>query len=137
MKELKLTDEQLEQAFNAAWEAGEYTTEEVTEERIRENFRTVIRAAAPYLQAPWEPPTVEEEDISYNLWQTPSVSCKMLLADFINRRNAALLPKPVDPSQWLCRLEKIVNILRESFGYSVEAYKCADAILAALEDSNG
>jgi hypothetical protein len=84
-----------------------------------------VIAIAPYLQAKWEMPTEEEVESLFRLLDIPSISGRReyahrLIRAFIERRNAALLPAPVDP-----RREKL-----DEAGYD---RKEINAILAALD----
>ena len=65
-----------------------------------------FNAVAPYLQFSWDEPTDEEMK---DLGGVPS-NYHIAIREFVRRRNAALLPKPVDP-----RREKILAALGCSF----------------------
>ena len=91
-----------------------------------------LRVTAPYLQMPWDEPTNEEvANIVRKLFATTECLDMLVLEDtlreFVRLRNAALLPKPVDP-----RRAAIVRVLRE---YPDRAPEIADKILAALDEA--
>jgi hypothetical protein len=143
--DLKLTDERIEVAaraiFNAALERnreigipieGPQTWDEWGSS-IHETYRIVARAAAPFLQAPWEMPTEKEaETLHANI-----VACgsdlrgmRHALTTFVEGRNLALLPKPVDP-----RRERLVAELMNARGsqFVMSHEEFADRILAAID----
>ena len=100
-----------------------------------EVYRKAATATAPYLQSPWEMPTEEEVESLFKLLDIPSISGRReyahrLLRSFIERRNAALLPKPVDS-----RREKLIPILARLARWHVNDTQdhIVDAILAALD----
>jgi len=75
----------------------------------KERYRTAARAAAPYLQLPWDEPTYEELDIAVSDARIGDLaSSKDILHEFVRRRNAALQPKPVDPA-----VEVVSRMLRD------------------------
>ena len=92
--ETKLTAEQIEAAAKAAYNTLPGEKWECVSGSIRHNWRNNVIAAAPYLQYPLEPPTEEDVDRAYAY--SSGHFMKSTLDDFINRRNAARLPKP-DP----------------------------------------
>ena len=92
--ETKLTAEQIEAAAKAAYNTLPGEKWECVSGSIRHNWRNNVIAAAPYLQYPLEPPTEEDVDRAYAYYGGHSM--ESTLDDFINRRNAARLPKP-DP----------------------------------------
>lgn len=81
MKIRVLTDEQIARARDAIYAAGDVDAG--------------LHAAAPFLQMPWIEPTVEEWSAIYR--DATSLSARLRVCEFVRRRNAALLPKPVDP----------------------------------------
>jgi len=91
------TDEQLEKAAGVY-----YTTFWATNSGDTDVKRmAALRAAAPFLQLPQADPT-EEETERFNLtYYADPGNCKestrVALKEFITARNAALIPKPVDP----------------------------------------
>ena len=101
----ELTEQQLDQAAAAYGMAYGGDAEGPSDAR-----REGLRAAAPFLQIPWEPPTKEEaksfHENYYTFASTSIPSTLHALRRFIANRNAALLPKPVDP-----RFEKIRSAL--------------------------
>ena len=90
--ETKLTAEQIEAAAKAAYNTLPGEKWECVSGSIRHNWRNNVIAAAPYLQYPLEPPT--DAEVSRAL--ACSLNTRSTLEDFVNRRNAARLPKP-DP----------------------------------------
>lgn len=52
-----------------------------------------LHAAAPFLQLPWDEPTPEEMAAIDRDW----IGFAEFVREFVRRRNAALLPEPVDP----------------------------------------
>jgi hypothetical protein len=134
---MQLTDEQIEAAAKRIWASGDrsgYKWSEIASEAMA-IYREMARAAAPFLQMPWEIPSDEEErqlfaDVSK---RAPSISPVKLVIGFIARRNASLIPKPVDP-----RRDKVVNSLNDSLPRyqswdRAAAELLADRILAALD----
>lgn len=93
MKEL--TDEQVEQAAEASiptW-SSHYAPQ------AREEIRRNLRVAAPFLQAQWKEPDIEEVSDIYNHCSEINDGnlTPRCIKEFVRRRNATLLPKPVDP----------------------------------------
>ena len=118
-----LTDEQLSKAVHAV------------ERKHRQYDQTsdVLRSATPYLQLPWDEPTEAEINLAYGRTvDVVGAVCRdisqMVVREFVRRRNAALLPKPVDP-----RRKKIADILGRHVpdGISVTV----DRILDLFEES--
>jgi hypothetical protein len=140
---MKLTDEQIEAAAKALHSAANmqrpwdfpYPTRAYEElvERHKNEWRELARSAAPFLQAPWEPPTPSEVSDVYAVAAGTSPRYDFVLrrlsdaiAAFVDKRNAKLSPKPVDP-----RREKIITAI---FNYPGEHFeRLADRILAALD----
>lgn len=133
---LNLTYEQVEKAVEAYYKAGPTgpsweTLPSPTKYRIGEQ----LRAAAPFLQAPWEMPT-EKDMVAFvggvvrkELPGGEHFDWTPALTQFVACRNAALLPRPVDP-----RRERIINALSVGCG-NVDL--TADRILAALDGKGG
>lgn len=101
-------------------------------------LRQRIAEAAPFLQMPWEPPTKEETErirdlritvLSERGNTTGTEDERDAIADFVERRNADLLPKPVDP-----RLEKIRGLCKEWLSNTRDhsGEQLTEDILAAL-----
>ena len=87
-----------------------------------------MRRAAPFLQLPWDEPTDEEWSAIFH--SIPSSSARSWACEFVRRRNASLMPKPVDP-----RREKIAGILaRYQSMKASNAWDGADEILAAIDE---
>lgn len=97
MKEL--TQEQIEKATKAAWEAdGGHWADAVGS--VKENWRKSIRAAAPYLQMPADMVTAEEIDrimCGVTILKASHQGMRAIIDDLLLRRNAQLLPKEEDP----------------------------------------
>lgn len=134
---VELTDEQVDRAAKEFWLSPKwgYGT---PGEGVGENAKVGLRAAAPFLQLPWDEPTEDEAHVIHStnlgLGLTSSFDRNVfeVLCRFVRRRNAALLPKPVDP-----RREAVMNVLRQSVGV-VDSYsngpECvADRILDAID----
>lgn len=142
-QELQLTDAQIEAAAKLIYgmqEAVVFVTPnhpyawEQKPDPVKGEYRKIARAAAPFLQAPWAMPTREEEIACFNIggeWERGmcgTITGSGMLRVFIERRNAALLPKPADP-----RRAKIADILiRKGWG-NPESHDAADRIIAALD----
>jgi hypothetical protein len=136
VREMTLTDERIEAAAKAM---GNAINEQVSIHRrmiIRtphgcdiETTRAGLRAAAPFLQMPWEMPTDKE---CRELHALTDNEVGHALRQFVCDRNAALIPKPADP-----RREKVKTALIgevSTFLWNTEeAYRAADRILAALD----
>jgi hypothetical protein len=112
----ELTKEQLEQAYIA------YDNCQKSYQRINPYER--LKAAAPYLQLPWAPPTQYE---ILKFYAGPNTA--NLLMQFVEYRNADIAPKPVDP-----RRERIIAVLRHCVWPYEHQGEVADRILAALEE---
>ena len=91
----------------------------------------VVEAVAPLVQEPWELPTQSEvKRAYYDFNQHELCGIKLMLYDFVEQRNAALLPK-VDErrdqiAEALCAYALNTNSVTDYYGQ-------ADAILAALD----
>jgi hypothetical protein len=116
----ELTKEQIERAAEALWnitfEQRESRQPGRTEDRwcnvnpqFKDEWREWARVAAPYLQLPWdEPNEAEIAELGRERMQRVSPRECGFLREFVRRRNAALLPKPVDP-----RREPLVKMFTE------------------------
>ena len=94
-----------------------------------------VMELAANLQIQLEPPTGEEVDEFRRKWNlfagTVDATIRHCLIEFIIRRNATLLPKPVDP-----RLEIVREVLTSFWGCNINIPNAADEIcgkLAALD----
>lgn len=127
-----LTDEQIEAAAKAMLERDACPIG-------IEHYRMLARAAARFLQMPWEMPTPEEvrqyerprldEPAKLRMGNDCLPSFRLrheALCEFIKYRNASLIPKPVDP-----RREKLKRVLIADHARSHEDF--VDAILASLD----
>jgi hypothetical protein len=75
--------------------------------------RRGLSAAAPFLQLPWDEPTVEEYDIAVRDVRIGNTANGVDIArSIVRRRNAALQPKPVDPRRDAIR--RVVEALRKT-----------------------
>jgi hypothetical protein len=114
----ELTKEQMKQAIYAQSDAIKKYQEALpfpqfidTIAKHEELCETGLRAAAPYLQLQWDEPTDAEvhqantKGSSYCV--VPNEAARVLIVRFINHRNAAFQPKPVDP-----RRKVIEDVLR-------------------------
>jgi hypothetical protein len=117
----ELTEQQIEQASKASRLAYDESTEV-------DCIGDSLRAAAPYLQLPWEPPMSGEINAIFDTMRHVDFSTFAVVCEFVRRRNAAFQPKPVDP-----RREKIIAALDKQY-LNGESSKIADAILAALDE---
>jgi hypothetical protein len=113
MREVKLANEQIEAAAKAMRKADHCPID-------IGHYRITACAAAPFLQMPWEMPTYEELEMFKDFKSAGSA-----LFEFVRRRNAALLPKPVDP-----RRQRIIDALAGDV-------VTADRILVALDTKDG
>lgn len=87
-----------------------------------------LRTAAPFLQLPWDEPNQEEwAQLSF----TNSSDAEKFRA-WIRRRNAALIPKPVDPRIDL--IDKALCNFMHSLNNTEERTKAAQAIIAVLDE---
>lgn len=103
-------------------------------------FRDFARVAASFLQVPWSRPSDDEiksacaafartENRNSTWIGVPFPPMSNALEAFVVLRNAALLPKPVDP-----RRDKILRVMeRELFTVGHNTGQAVDAILAALD----
>jgi hypothetical protein len=96
---------------------------------LMESIRDGLAAAAPFLQLPWDDPT-HDEIVDGTKRILMGMPCKEVLQRFVRNRNAALLPKPVDP-----RRERVATLLRklhmDQRGWSPG--EIADRILEAID----
>jgi hypothetical protein len=140
---MNLTDEQIEAAAKAMHEESNQGTMlpygvpwDGMNLLEQSRWKLAIHAAAPLLQMLLAEPTKKETgDFRGDLADMQNGHYKRIdapLINFIERRNASLIPKPVDP-----RREKIAAAIRsdrEGFIVSMdEANRQADRILAALD----
>jgi hypothetical protein len=91
-------------------------------------FRIKPASQAPSPQ--WKPPTEAEIRTAYETY-TSNIGdfVKVLLNDFVANRNAALLPKPVDP-----RVQIIRNHVSQwRMGDGTTLTECSEQILAAID----
>lgn len=140
---MKLTDEQIEAAAEAAYENrakhlhSNCVWKKLSSE-IRSYWRADVAIAAPFLQLPWDMPTAAEIVMvdthgSYRVntgegYIHFASGISSGLARFVFHRNGLLIPKHVDPRQ-----EIIANALNKYNTPYVDAAKMAEAILAALD----
>ena len=97
-----------------------------------------MRRAAPFLQLPWDEPSVEEFRPCWEYAKHLSLyanhislineAIESALCEFVRRRNAALQPKPVDP-----RIAVILGVLDSSACTSDVKAKEITAALDALD----
>lgn len=143
---MELTKDQIEAAAKAAYkrsrELGHNDIRlswENCHDLTRNDWREVAIAAVPFLQMPWDGPTNEEiHDTHLRIRDRFSGIDYYLvtasLSDFVRCRNAALLPKPVDP-----RREKVIAAVDAVKSYhrlgeeQLTSAEVADRILAALD----
>lgn len=129
----KLTDKQLELAVKAFSTDPEVIVQGVW------NLKSCLRNSAPYLQIPWDEPTSEEVIPIYaNLYHykiedvSPSSieGITKAFVEFVRIRNAAILPKLVDP-----RIAIVVKVLRGTNNVPyLPIEKTAETVLAALDE---
>jgi hypothetical protein len=131
----ELSEQQIEQAARAMHEAGTVSIHfwEHVFAGDKERYRKAARAAAPYLQLPWDEPLRGELDTIFNAMPRTDPSVFAVVCAFVRRRNAAIQPKPVDS-----RFEKVKAILNCRFYMgNPEFDKFADEvvpeILAAID----
>jgi hypothetical protein len=96
-----------------------------TEEENKAMAHEAMRAAAPFLQLPWDEPTEEESYFCSDVVQANEP--QDVIGEFVRRRNAAILTKPVDP-----RRERIRSVLVNLFA-SVDPQKIARDFGSARE----
>lgn len=106
---MKLTDEQVEAAAKAAWESdldfrrarGVLPSWDRLNDTSKDDGKRAARAAAPHIQIPWEPPTIDDVcAVNRATLVSPAgipLTTYEIISAFIEIRNAALTPKPVDP----------------------------------------
>lgn len=93
-------------------------------ENNREARMDALRAAAPFLQLPWDEPTEQEKAFAWNQ-SRGNLRPDEILASFILARNAELLPMSPDP-----RRAAIISVLNK---YPDRAPEIADQILDELD----
>lgn len=124
---MNLTDEQIVAAAKRIWAASDnsgYKWSEIASE-AKVIYMEMARVAAPFLQMPWEMPT--EEEVAKALHANGTTEA---LLQFVQRRNASLIPKPVDPRRE--KLRSAVNEWRQCEG-AYTTSEIVDRILAALD----
>ena len=136
---IELTKEQIEKAAELVYLAprkvlGGGQWENVLHD-VKSAYLKAVIDAAPYLQSPWEMPTLAEANRVHDDLHTMSTCDALSL--FVNRRNASLVPPLEDP-----RREKIKLIIRSDGRHALlggeQCERVTDAILKALdEDKNG
>jgi hypothetical protein len=132
---MKLTDEQIEAAAKAAW-LGRFLTPhgvadfDTVSPDMQSGWRRAMRAAAPFLQMPWEMPTQSECELIGRAQDVAEVTVHYAVSSFINMRNASLFPKLVDPRR--DKLKAAVNEWRQCEG-AYTTSEIVDRILAALD----
>jgi len=123
------------------WTLGRKKMPELTDEQFRQAHRllldngysvsgTLMKTLAPLLQLPWDGPTREEfaDIVRSNPNGDYGPGIMWALYEFVRRRNAALLPKPVDP-----RREAVRKVLesRDKLGLNFDSM--IDEILEAVD----
>lgn len=134
----KLTDEQVEAACVAcdiSIDPERTIPWESCGEEYKKDHRNALIAAAPYLQLPWKHVDLYETMSSCSIYQTQvrenCIDTAYIINCFIDARNAALTPTPVD-----LRREKINTVLEGFYGeHFAPEYRrrIADKIIAALD----
>jgi hypothetical protein len=91
-----------------------------------------LRAAAPFLQLPWDEPIKEEIDRACDDCDAGGdnfrSTLEYLIKEFVRRRNAVIHPKPVDP-----RVDEIALIICQSRDAGLSIQQTA-AKIAALDE---
>ena len=132
----KLTDEQVEKAAQVAFDSDNTVSRWIGAEKATKSFwRNAIRAAAPYLQLPIEPPTEQEiHDATSNFENSKRVGTPnsramgLALGWVMAHRNAANFPKP-DPRKE--KLGKLLRAYKTTFDYDLE--KLMDVVIDIVE----
>jgi hypothetical protein len=88
--------------------------------------REGLRAAAPFLQLPWEPPT--EEEVASLYGHVGIIRIHDGIREFVRHRNDAIQPKPVYP-----RREALIGFLKTDSWKDMRWTELADRILAAID----
>jgi hypothetical protein len=132
---MNITDEQLLAASKAMFASNPQSKQwrdlSSCEKQI---YLSQALEAAPLLQMPWEMPTRREEIECADLGQTYEQGMSGInhgagiLRVFVLRRNASLIPKPVDP-----RREKVFRTLMCNVAGPHDLQVVTDRILAALD----
>lgn len=140
----KLTDEQIEAAAKAMFDDFRNNHIAVMGDTgipgwldvhgfSKDKYKQFARAAAPFLQMPWDVPS--EREIANRPNECSYTSARAILRSFVHNRNAKLIPKPVDP-----RRDKIARAIEidcaeynRNPSLPVGVYASADRILAALD----
>lgn len=119
---MKLTREQAERANKVL--TGVYGEQYALADHVLDEL-------AEALALPWDEPTVLEKWAATKDCLVTDTGISHALDEFLRRRNAALLPKPVDP-----RRQKVVDILARKWkGSESHLERYADEILAALDEA--
>lgn len=131
----ELTNEQLDRATDAYRNFSGGSSVELTSSEIA---RCRMRAAAPFIQLPWDEPTEDEAmvihstDLGMSLTATFD-QCKWnVLHAFVRDRNATLRPKPIDPRIDL--IDRTLCDFMNSLNNTEERTKAAKAILTVLDE---
>lgn len=93
---MPVTDEQVKNALMAFYASGDL--HEATREDIQVGMKRAMKAAAPYLQIPWELPSDKEvrSFLSDATNASNGKSIEHCLRQFVYRRNTTLCPEPID-----------------------------------------
>lgn len=129
----KLTDDQVEMAVKIIF-GNKYIDSKGLSSgiKIKANLVGVIRDIAPHLQMTWEEPLMDEVNVIERNIPRHAPPCDQLmraLSFFVNLRNAALLPKPVDSRR--NKLRKILTSILTNPDYIEPAIH---DILASLDE---
>jgi hypothetical protein len=130
----KLTEDQLKQAVDAMLRQFVAENDPLgTELHVRMRG---LEAAAPYLQIPWGEPTPEEIAKIANLrwhWENRSLSTsaedvRFVAGQFVDLRNAALIPKPENPvvKDALANLQGVTLTRDEAQKITAAVWGCTD-----------
>ena len=98
----------------------------------RDKYRKYARAAAPFLQMPWEEVTAEESETIHR--GTGHLSVALVIKRFVELRNAALVPKPVDPRESII-VHAMCNDLT-GLDDVAEAHRIAKRIIVAMDTAH-
>lgn len=116
-EQIKLASNAFEKAFNGDGRSLPY------------QMATAVRAAAQFLQLPWEEPTLAEIKSIRESDPAGTRDAIYLLNAFVRSRNLALLPKAVDP-----RREKIIAAISPCLFSRQKEDELINRILAALDE---
>lgn len=130
---MELTNDQVElavQAFVAEFGPADSL------EGIAEQRKIAMRAAAPFLQLPWDEPSTDELGSCFTTaykkdgYSPTQMDINFILTWFVRRRNAALAPNPVDP-----RINAIARVLQENSPlWGKSGTDLAEKVIAALDE---